>query len=733
MRRARLWSPFALAAGRFRSDRPLAAAIFGVVLITAFVFAVVPNTFARNADRGVEYSVAHASPFSRNVEVTRAGRIAAGEDEPLGRVVETGDQLQQSFPPSLRGLIRGSRTTVQTVRYTVVDAPGVPGPPGTTRLFTLEFVEGASDRARIVDGALPGTGQPSVDLPFRGEQDDSPLVEIAVPREAAAQLSVRVGDVLYVVPDSTDPLADEVPLSERSMFVVRVSGLFEPRDPGDKAFLDDARLGRAVTRDTDTRRFVYGFGLVSPDAYGEIAAATRPLPLRYSWRYDVDATGFDASDFDSLEADVRALNARFGETTFGQRLGTGVHTGLTDVLAGYRRDRDASAAVLAVGASGLLALALALLALLAGLAADRRRDSIDLLRSRGGALWQVLGAAAVEGLAIALPAGALGYAAALLATGGRGTALSGWLVVGIALATGAVLAAASVGPAKRFGVRGRAEVGVPALSPRRLALEGLIVVLSLLGAYLLRRRGLSEAGEGFDPYLAAVPPLLAVAVGILAVRLYPLAVRLIADIAGRRSDLVPALAFRRVARQPQVAAGPLLVLIIGVSVAVFSAAVAATLADARSSASPGSLSPLATGTLDAFKAGAFLAGAYTCAALVLAPLLTARARIRDLSYLRALGVSEPQATRMVAVELGPLAAAAFVIGSLLGIAVIYVLQPGLDLGRLVAGPKPGIRIDPVVPLLLLGGLVAVFVAAVRLTSAVMRRTSISRALRMGDP
>jgi putative ABC transport system permease protein len=732
MRRGRLWSPFALAGGRFGSDRPLAAAIFGVVLISAFVFAVVPNTFARNADRGVEYAVAHASPFARNVEVTRAGRIAPGDIEPLSRVVGTGRQLEQGFPESLRGLIRDSRTAVQTVRYTVVDAPGVPGPPGTTRLFTLEFVEGASERARIVDGEPPGTGKPSVDLPFRGEQDDAPLVEMAVSKEAAAQLSVRVGDVLYVVPDSTDPLADEVPLSERSMFVVRVTGLLEPRDPAGKEFLDDARLGRAVTRDTDTRRFVYGFSLVSPEAYGEIAAATRPLPLRYSWRYDVDATGFDASDFDRLEADVRALNARFGETTFGQRLGTGVHTGLTDVLAGYRRDRDASAAVLAVGASGLLALALALLALLAWLAADRRRNSIELVRSRGGALWQVLGAAAAEGLAIALPAGALGYVGALIATGGRGTALSAWLVLGIVLATGALLAASALGPAQRFGAEGRAEVGAPTVSPRRLALEGLIVALSLLGAYLLRRRGVSEPGEGFDPYLAAVPPLLALAVGILAVRLYPLAVRLIADIAGRRSDLVPALAFRRVARQPQVAAGPLLVLIIGVSVAVFSAAIAATLADAQASAPAGSLSPLATGTLDAFRAGAVLAGAYTCAALVLAPLLTARARIRDLSYLRALGVSEPQATRLVAVELGPLAGAAFVIGSVLGIAVVYVLQPGLDLGRLVAGPKPGIRIDPVVPVLLLVGQVAVFVGAVRLTSAVMRRTSLSRALRMGD-
>jgi putative ABC transport system permease protein len=732
VRGRRLASPFVLAAGRFRSDLPLAAAIFGVVLVTSFVFAAVPNTFARNADRGVEFAVERANPYARNVEVTRAGRIAAGENDPLAGVESTGRQLEQSFPASLRGLIQDSRSSVETVRYTVVDAPGFPGPSGTTRLMTLKFAEGAGNRIRVVDGRLPGTGQPSVDLPFRGEQDDAPLIELAVSREAAEQLSVRVGDRLYLAPDSSDPLAEEVPLSERSMFVVEVSGLFEPRAVDDIAFLDDARLGRAVTRDTDTRRFVYGYGLVSGEAYGEVARATKPLPLRYSWRYDIEASGFDAGDFGRLEADVRALDTRFGESTFGQRLGTGVRTGLAEVLDRYRRDRDAAAAVLAVGAGGLLTVALALLALLAALAAERRADGIELLRSRGGALWQVLLASGVEGIAVALPAGVLGYAAARLLLGGR-TTLSAWLVGGIVLATGAVLAAAALGPAKRLAARGGAEVGAPTLTPRRLALEGLVVVLSLLGAYLLRRRGLAETEQGFDPYLAAVPPPLALAIGIVAVRLYPLAVRVIADGAGRRRDLVPALAFRRVARQPEATAAPLLVLIVGVSVAVFSAALAATLANAQGDAEPVSLSPLATGTLDAFRVGAVLAGLYTCFVLVLAPLLTARSRVRDLSFLRALGMSESQASKTVAAELGPLVGAAFVIGTILGVALLYVVEPGLDLRLLSAdAQEPGRRIDPFVPVLLLIALVAVFFAAVRLTSAVMRRTSVSRALRMGD-
>jgi putative ABC transport system permease protein len=721
-----LLAPFVLAGRRLRSDLPLAGALFGVVLATSFVFAAAPRILNENADDGLRFAVGSAGPLTRNVEVTRSGRIRPG------RVGATGAQLERGFPESLRDVISGRRQSVETVRYSVVDAPGIPGPAGTIRLLTLESVQGAAARSRLVEGRFPGGEVETVELPFREGQEAGPVLEVAVSQEQAAQLSLGIGDLLYLAADSTDPLVGEVPLSERRAFAARVTGIFAPRRARDAAWLEDARLGRARTRDTDQARFVYGYALFSPAAYPGVAAATQPLPLRYTWRYAVDASGFGAGDFDRLQSDLRGLESRLGESTFGQRLGTGVRTGLSRVFAGYRSDRDAAAAVLSVGATGLLALALAVVALLAGLAAARRREGIALVRSRGAATWQVLGAEAVDGVVVALPGAVLGYLGAWLLVGGRGGALSALLAAAIVLATGAIMAAAATGAARSgLSPQSRDEVAVSTLSPRRLAVETFVVVLSLAGIYLLRRRGLGDGG-GVDPYLAAVPLLLGLAVGIVAVRLYPLPVRLLAGAAGRRRDLVPALALRRVARQPGVTAAPLLVLLLGVSVSVFFAAMAATLSQAQEGSAV-TLSPLATGTRDAFRQGALIAGAYAAVVLLVAPLLTARARLRDLAYLRALGLSRRQAVSVTAVELAPPVVVAVLLGTALGFAVAFVVEPGLDLSALAAeGGEAAVRLDPLAPLLLLVGLVLASAAAIWATAAVVRRMSLSRVLRMGE-
>ena len=76
-----LLTPFILAVRRMRSDLPLTAAVFGVVLVTSFVFAAAPRAFESNSDAGLRFAVAKASPFERNVEITRAGRI-----QPSGQV-----------------------------------------------------------------------------------------------------------------------------------------------------------------------------------------------------------------------------------------------------------------------------------------------------------------------------------------------------------------------------------------------------------------------------------------------------------------------------------------------------------------------------------------------------------------------------------------------------------------------------------------------------------------------
>lgn len=728
-----LLTPVVLAARRIRSDPPLTAAVFGVVLVTSFVFAAAPRAFQSDADDGLRFAVSKASPFERNVEITQAGRIEPSEDDPISAVDAAGTRLAQRFPESVREIVGDRRDAVETTRFTAVDAPGVPGPAGTTRLMTLEYVEGAEDHLRLAAGRMPEERDEIVPLPFRLGQPKASLIEIAVPLVAANQLSLEVGDVLYLEPDFEDVLVGPVPLSERRMIAAEVTGIFVPKTEADRAWLDDARLDRAVVRDTDQRRYVYGFGLFAPTAYGEVADATVPLPLRYSWRYDVDASGFDAGALDRLDSDVRELDASFGESTFGQRLGTGVRTGLSEVVTNFRNDRDAAAAVIAIGAVGLLALALAVVALLGGLAANRRRESIALVRSRGGASWQVLGAEAVEGVAVALPAGMLGLLLAVLLVDGRSLAPSVLLVTGIVLATGGILAAAASGAARSgLTARGRDEVAVSAISPRRLAIEAAVVFSALVGVYLLRRRGLADE-NGFDPYLAAVPLLLGLAAGILAVRIYPLPVRFLAAAAAQRRDLVPALALRRVARQPGVTAAPLLVLLLGVSVSVFAAVMAATLGRAQEGAGSALLSPLATGTLDAFREGAVLAAAYAAFVIVLALLLTARSRLRDLAYLRALGLSGRQAVAVTAAELAPPFVVALVVGTALGVGTAYLVEPGLDLTALAGGGKDvALHLDPVAPLLLAVGLLAVAVAAIWATAAVVRRMSLSRSLRMGE-
>jgi putative ABC transport system permease protein len=105
-------------------------------------------------------------------------------------------------------------------------------------------------------------------------------------------------------------------------------------------------------------------------------------------------------------------------------------------------------------------------------------------------------------------------------------------------------------------------------------------VAAALGVYLLRRRGLEGAptGEGgFDPYLAGVPVLLGLACGIVALRLYPLPIRGAARLVRRARGLALHLGLNRAARQPDINAAPLLVLVLALGIACFSAAMLSTL------------------------------------------------------------------------------------------------------------------------------------------------------------
>ena len=573
-------APFVVARRRLRSDPLFAVALFAATAATAFLFALVPQVFDRMSENSLEETVAAANVLERNVAIAGAGEIEPAErDDPVAAVVVARRRPRAALPGRSAGGDRSGARERGDESLHDPDAAREPEIPGTTRYLTLRFLEDADEHLTIVEGEGPTDAAGPVEPPF-GDGSAVTGLEIALSAATAEQLSVELGDRLYIAPAADDPLVRNVPLSDRRLLALDVVGILDGRE-GDDAWLRESRLGRAAIRDTDTMRFVFGYALVSGEEYNELLAGVDPLPLRYEWRYLVDPAAVAAEDTEALASEVRQLEAAFGQTTFGQRLGLGVQTGLGRILARHEEDRQAAQAVLAVGGIALLAVALSVLGVLAALAAERRSEAIALLRSRGGSLGQTLGAQAVEGLLVAIPAGLLGYVAATLATGRAFEPLPALLVAGIVLAVGALLAGAAVGTARRAVVPGRPdEALVPRLSPVRIALEALVVIAALGGAYLLRRRGLSPEG-GFDPYLAAVPILVGLAAAIVALRLYPLPLRALAWAAAPRRDLVPALGLRRLARQPTLAVAPLLVVLLATSVGVLAATMAGTIASPR--------------------------------------------------------------------------------------------------------------------------------------------------------
>ena len=575
--------------------------------VTCFLFAALPRLFNTVADDGLRYMVANSPTAARNVRVLEWDRLPAGSTaDPLATVAERAAHSRQALPPSLRELAAGSTFVVRSARY--VFQPDVeasaqrPGPstpvaaPGLFRYLTVVAHSGVRPHIRLVAGRMPVAS--GVRVSTRVSQPVSsvipggppsyiswsrtvPLLQVALSTATARELRLHVGDRGVFTPGQTvDPAVQQVPVREARPLAIEVVGLFAVKNPEATFWFGDAALSAPnvqLSQTGDTTQ-VFAQALVSADAYTSLLAATTPIPLGYEFRHFLDPDRFDAGRIEGLSDDVGGLEARYAGAGPLERR---VETGLGPELERYGAARSQAETLLAVAAIGLLACALANIGLLGALWYQRRRPETRVSRARGASPFQVLSAQAAESLLVAVPAGLVGWTVAVLVIQARGSALSAWLVLALVAGTVTLLVAAIVGIARRpLGPLGREDVVLTRPSPRRLALEGLVVVAAALGVYLLRRRGLegsSTADGGFDPYLAGVPVLLGLASGIVALRLYPLPIRGAAWLVRRARGLALHLGLSRAARQPDISSAPLLVLVLALAIACFAAAMLSTL------------------------------------------------------------------------------------------------------------------------------------------------------------
>jgi putative ABC transport system permease protein len=117
---------------------------------------------------------------------------------------------------------------------------------------------------------------------------------------------------------------------------------------------------------------------------------------------------------------------------------------------------------------------------------------------------------------------------------------------------------------------------------QRFYLDFLLLIPPAYGIYQLRTTGGLQIGNRStdllsNPLLVLVPVLLCFSLGLIAARIIPLLLELLARLASGPSWVAPLVALRALARQPGSYRGPLLLLILTLSLASFSASMAATL------------------------------------------------------------------------------------------------------------------------------------------------------------
>ncbi len=556
---------------RIRSDLAPTLGLALLVLVTALVAALAPRVLASLADDAVSSEVAAAPAAARNIVLISNMLAEDGPpDDPLAGAHAEGERRLATFPARVRTLVTTRDVLVESGRFRLQTQTTDPA------FIRFRIHEGIDAHVRYVDGHAPTPVVEARDDVGPEALDGVPVYETGVSVATAQRFGLALDEIVMLLGDPGDPLLGRTPKDVYAF--ARISGIYEVPEPASEFWLDDPLPIHPVIRALSLEvQLLDAVLLVDPGTHNELVANARGIgrPLRYTWRSFLDGEAIAARAVPGLVTAFRRLEVRYPSANVTAGADTAMRTGMLELLSGFEAAWAAAVSILAVTAVGPALVAVATLALIAVLAARRRRATLGLARSRGASGAQVLWPTLVEGLLVAVPAAALATVAAVaLVDGGR--ALPS-VVLGagvVAVATGIVVATVvglvrSLGPERRPGARAVGRVG-----GRRLVLEGLIVALAIAAALLLRQRGIGGTGasgdiEGFDPLIAAVPALVGVAAGIVAVRLYPLPMRLATWLARRRRGLVAMLAARRATEGG--AAAVLLVLLATSTVGAFAA------------------------------------------------------------------------------------------------------------------------------------------------------------------
>jgi putative ABC transport system permease protein len=460
---------------------------------------------------------------------------------------------------------------LRSVRYVASDKlPLLPSSGAGSPLLwvNLAFASELDQHIDVVDGAFP---KPSPSGP----------VEVLISEALASKLGLQVGEEYLVLGPKQNPANMSVP--------IKVVGVWRARDAEDTYwFYTPNSLDEVL--------------FIPEESYTSRVVTRNPNSIYVAlWYLVTDGSGIRSATVNAVAGRIARTNTETGARLPGAQIDLSPAQALGRHQATVRR-LTISLTVFSIPILGLIGY---FIILVSSLVVQRQSNEIAVLRSRGASRMQVLGVYLLEGLligVIALGVGALlAQAAALAMTWTRSfLTLAPTEVLPIDLTPEAwqrglqmlgLLLLASLLPA--FGAARYTVVSYKSERARdtkrpfwqRAYIDLLLLVPVYYGYSQLKERGtvaiLGFGGGAADPFsnplLLLAPTLYIFALALVVVRLFPLAMRVLAWMLSRLPGVSTITALRYLSRTPRAYTGPILLLVLTLSLASFTASMAATL------------------------------------------------------------------------------------------------------------------------------------------------------------
>jgi len=446
--------------------------------------------------------------------------------------------------------------------------------------INLGFVDDLVEHVTFIDGGPPA--------PARADDE---IIQVMVSQGFAEQTGVQVGEryVAFRQGRTTQAASGQQVEQRSTQFQLEISGVWKATDETDVFwFYSPKALETTFMVPEETFR-----NRIAPAMDDEVYAAI--------WYLVFDGERVRTDDVPELMGRINFANAQVSSLLPNCVLDLSPY----DALQSYRWTTFIMTIVLYVFAGPILLLVLYFIGLIAGLVVDRQRGEIAIFKSRGAGDGQIIGIYALEGIMvgiIALVAGLflgrwiailMGNTISFLAFGDRQPlpVIITPRAIRLALVGIGVGLLASLWPAMRAArltiVTYKRERARAMEKPfwQRAFLDFLLLIPAGYGYYILKNRGTinflggQAGGDPFqDPLLFLVPAITIFAISLIIVRLFPLLMEFLAWLSGQLVRAVSVvLAFRQLARVSSQYTGSLLLLVLTLSLATFTASMARTL------------------------------------------------------------------------------------------------------------------------------------------------------------